>query len=75
MQQYLDLLRKVKNSDFFNSRWENIYDYQSGATREVYDEMYEGAWEDDFDKYNERLIEWARPQYNYSLRADLSTSN
>ena len=48
---------------------------ESGATREVYDEMYEGAWEDDFDKYNERLIEWARPQYNYSLRADLSTSN
>ncbi len=48
---------------------------ENGATREVYDEMYEGAWEDDFDKYNERLIEWARPQYNYSLRADLSTSN
>ena len=47
----------------------------NGAMRAIYDEMYEGAWQDDFDKYNERLIEWARPQYNYTLRADLSTSN
>ena len=48
---------------------------ENGAMRVVYDEMYEGAWQDDFDKYNERLIEWSRPQYNYALRADLSTSN
>ena len=47
----------------------------NGAMRAIYDEMYEGAWQDDFDKYNERLIEWARPQYNYTLRADLTTSN
>ena len=28
----------------------------NGAMRAIYDEMYEGAWQDDFDKYNERLI-------------------
>ena len=49
---------------------------KGGETQEVYNEMFgPGSWEDDFQKYNERLIEWARPQFNYQLRADLSTSN
>jgi hypothetical protein len=36
--------------------------------------MYdEGTWEDDFEKYNECIIEWSHPTYAFMLRADLST--
>ena len=33
----------------------------------------EGTWEDDFQKYNERIVEWSRPTYDFMLRPDLST--
>jgi hypothetical protein len=47
---------------------------KNGTVMELYDEMYgEGTWEDDFEKYNERIIEWSRPTYDFMLRADLST--
>ena len=40
----------------------------------MYDEMFgDGTWEDDFQKYNERLVEWTRPTYDFMLRSDLST--
>lgn len=46
----------------------------NGNVREVYDEMYgDGSWEDDFQKYNERLVEWTRPTIDYMMRPDLST--
>ena len=41
---------------------------------EVFNEMFgEGTWEDDFQKYNERIVEWSRPTYDFMLRPDLST--
>ena len=47
---------------------------ENGQARKVYDEMFgEGSWEDDFQKYNECLVEWSRPTYDFMLRPDLST--
>ena len=47
---------------------------KNGTVKDVYDEMYgQGTWEDDFQKYNERLVEWSRPTYDFMMRADLST--
>ena len=37
--------------------------------------MYgQGTWEDDFQKYNERLVEWSRPTYDFMMRADQENS-
>lgn len=47
---------------------------KNGTASTAYDEMYgKGTWEDDFAKYNECLVEWTRPTYDYMLRPDLST--
>jgi hypothetical protein len=29
--------------------------------------------EDDYQKYNERLVEWSRPTLDFMMREDLST--
>lgn len=51
------------------------YEYSFyGVVQDMYDEMFgDGTWEDDYQKYNERLVEWTRPTYDFMLRSDLST--
>jgi hypothetical protein len=58
----------------FNNPNERQGEKKNGTVKDVYDEMYgQGTWEDDFQKYNERLVEWFRPTYDFMMRADLST--
>ena len=58
----------------FNNPNERQGETKNGQPREMYDEMFgEGSWEDDFQKYNECLVEWSRPTYDFMLRPDLST--
>jgi len=58
----------------FNNPNERQGEKKNGTVKDVYDEMYgQGTWEDDFQKYNERLVEWSRPTYDFMMRADLST--
>lgn len=58
----------------FNNPNERMGTTSNGSPQEVYDEMFgEGTWEDDFEKYNNRLIEWSRPTYDFMMRPDLST--
>jgi len=58
----------------FNNPNERQGETKNGQPREMYDEMFgEGSWEDDFQKYNECLVEWSRPTYDFMLRLDLST--
>lgn len=58
----------------FNNPNEREGATKNGTANAAYDEMYgKGTWEDDFAKYNERLVEWTRPTYDYMLRPDMST--
>jgi hypothetical protein len=58
----------------FNNPNERQGETKNGQAREVYDKMFgEGSWEDDFQKYNECLVEWSRPTYDFMFRPDLST--
>ena len=58
----------------FNNPNEREGKTKNGVVQDMYDEMFgDGTWEDDFQKYNERLVEWTRPTYDFMLRSDLST--
>ena len=58
----------------FNNPNERQGATKDGNLRSIYNEMFgEGTWEDDFQKYNERIVEWSRPTYDFMLRPDLST--
>ena len=58
----------------FNDPNEREGKTKNGVVQDMYDEQYgNGAWEDDYQKYNERLVEWTRPTYDFMLRPDLST--
>jgi len=58
----------------FNNPNEREGKTKNGVVQDMYDEMFgDGTWEDDFQKYNERLVEWNRPTYDFMLRSDLST--
>ena len=58
----------------FNNPNEREGKTKNGVVKDMYDEMFgDGTWEDDFQKYNERLVEWTRPTYDFMLRSDLST--
>jgi len=58
----------------FNNPNEREGQASKGVVKDLYDEMFgEGTWEDDFQKYNERLVEWKRPTYDFMMRPDLST--
>jgi hypothetical protein len=47
---------------------------KNSTVKDIYDEMFgEGAMEDDYQKYNERLVEWSRPTLDFMMREDLST--
>ena len=42
--------------------------------QEAYNEIYgDGSWKNDFQLYNESLLEWSREQYNASFMPGLST--
>ncbi|HAQ54619.1 MAG TPA: hypothetical protein DCR56_09330, partial [Flavobacteriaceae bacterium] len=59
---------------YVNNPNERQGEKKNGTVKDVYDDMYgQGTWEDDFQKYNERLVEWSRPTYDFMMRADLST--
>ena len=58
----------------FNNPSKRQGETNNGVVKDVYDEMFgEGTWEDDFQKYNERLVDWSRPTYDFMMRPDLST--
>ena len=44
------------------------------SVQEAYNEMFgDGSWNNDFQLYNESLLEWSRGQYNASFMPSLST--
>ena len=44
------------------------------SIQETYNEMFgDGSWKNDFQLYNESLLEWSRGQYNASFMPGLST--
>ena len=58
----------------FNDPNEREGKRKEGVVVDMYEEMYgEGSWEDDFQKYNECLVEWTRPTYDFMMLPELST--
>ena len=47
---------------------------KNSTVKDIYDQMFgEGTMEDDYQKYNERLVEWSRPTFDFMMREELST--
>ena len=47
---------------------------KGGSAQDTYDEMFgDGSWKNDFQLYNESLVEWSRENYNAVFMPGLST--